>query len=217
MLGSFFYGERMKLVCVSDIHANPLCDDTQKNKIYDLFTKLETLEIDGYRVIILGDVVDRLEFGLDRIMKDEFCYNVIGWCESRKWISGNHDDKMNHVPYCEYDNIYFCHGNQFDLVWGWFNPAELHLPDWLIRIIDKPTYNQYKSINDYHLMTLNVEYQATLFAVKNGYRGIVMGHTHCPTIIKREKLFMINDGDMVDSNTIALIDTKTDDYKIVEI
>jgi len=200
------------MIILSDIHANPyLSEDDQKRRLRFL-AHIEILER-NHLVVILGDAIDLLENGTS-ILQDDFCQRVFTWCMARKWVRGNHDPVKELPDHLLIDGWYFCHGHQFERLYGWLPIYRIPVPSFIQKLYITPAQKKQGELLDYHEATAGCEFQATKFGVKHGYKGIVFGHTHSPCSSEREGFTLINDGDAVDSFSYVILDTQTNDYII---
>jgi len=204
----------MKLLIVSDIHANPLITEQRKAKIKQLMEYCEQKEKEDYQVILAGDILDILEFGIRKLLADDFCRNVWAWANERERLRGNHDNEYYLPKFKIIDGIYIAHGHQWDYLWSKIPIYRFPLPDWLIRKYRTPAKKKGQLL-DYHLATAQIEYEAMKFCIKKGYRACLFGHTHSPFTLKREGYILANSGDLVDSFSFLKIDNETFDLCIL--
>jgi len=191
-------------------------EEDRGEKISSLMEHCLKMEKEGYKIILPGDIVDILEFGLEAIKRDDFCRAVWYWANhsGRIRLKGNHDAEPNLPASVVIDDIYISHWSAFDMLWGWLPIYRFPVPDWIVRRYKTPAKKKGELL-DYHLSTAQIEFEATKFCVKKGYRAVVGGHTHSPFVLDREGYKLANSGDMVDSFTWLEGDTETNVWRLM--
>ncbi len=200
-----------KILLFSDSHIDQLFSDVEMQATIKCLDEIDRYKKRGYIVIAAGDIFNVLENGMG-LFEDVFCSEVKERCGEWEWLQGNHDRLPELPDHLIIDNCYFCHGHQFELLWGWIPIRVLPVPAFIQRLYRTPAQKKGK-LNDYQKATTACEYQATIFMVKNQYKLLGFGHTHSPVEMNREGYILTNDGDLVDSKTVELINTETYEFK----
>ncbi len=202
-----------KVLVTSDWHISPSLDLV--NKLSEHIDYCEGQLTRGYRIILAGDIFNALECGWGAYRHHPIIKRLSQW-DNLDIIEGNHDRKNPYLPTkpsVVIDNIYFCHGHQFDILWGWLPIYRIPIPHFIQRWYRTPAKKKKGELRDYHLASMQIEYSAGKDALKNGYKAIIFGHTHLPMIIWREDFILANCGDGVDSFSFLELDTETLDIQ----
>ena len=203
------------LLITSDWHVPPSYEKCQSDKLNEHIDYCEK-HTEGKRIILLGDIFCALEFGWEVFEGHPLIQRLSRW-DNLIIIEGNHDRKNPYLPTRQkvvIDNILFCHGHQFDLLWGWLPIHRFPIPDFIRRWYRTPAKKKKGELQDYHLMAMQIEYSAGKVAIKRGYKGVVLGHTHLPTVIRRETFTYGNSGDLVDSMSWLEIDPAANKWEL---
>ncbi len=211
----------MKTLISSDWHESPSELFPDYYKLYEHLDYCEQWLVSGNRIILAGDLFDALELGWDAYRYHPVIKRLKEWQakypEQFFILEGNHDRKNPYLPTklnVVVDNILFCHGHQFDALWGWLPIYRFPVPDFIRRWYRTPAKKKKGDLRDYHLLSLLIEYSAGKVALKKGFRAIIFGHTHLPMILKREAFTLANSGDFVDSFTWLEGDIETNQWEL---
>jgi len=145
-----------------------------------------------------------------------------------KIVIGNHDWNLGIFasllepaaivqPFAE-DGVYFCHGHSFDWeslilgtpvdpIWWSVNIAFFTLPLGLGYFLLNKLLGAEEDV--YHRGIEIIHERASRYALENGYRTVVFGHTHLPIIEERNGVNLVNVGDQVDSYSYAVQENGT--------
>jgi len=201
----------MKILATSDWHLKPgpFSTDFVKHLGY-----IKTMADAGWRVLVLGDWIDTLEYGRQAYDLDFF----FSYHPNITWLEGNHNPGLG-VPSVVIDNIFFAHGHQFDLLWGWLPIYRFPVPECIRKWYRTPAQKKKGVLRDYHLSTIQIEATAAIWGVKHRYRAVVFGHDHCPLVRPFESypedFILANSGDRVDSFTWLEGDTETNVWRLM--
>lgn len=204
----------MKILASSDWHTSP--SFYLPNKLAKHIDYCEQRLAGGYRIILPGDIFDALEFGWD-VYRDHPVIKRLSQWDNSVIIEGNHDRKNPYLPTklnVVVDNILFRHGHQFDALWGWLPIYYFPVPDFIRRWYRTPAKKKKGELRDFQLATMQIEYSAQQFCIKHQYKAIIIGHTHLPTVIRRETFTLANSGDFVDSFAWLEGDTETNQWEL---
>jgi UDP-2,3-diacylglucosamine pyrophosphatase LpxH len=179
----------------------------------------------------LGDWFHILENGLDTCMDHPITkkFRDLSAEFPTKLVPGNHDHELEKYrdnpalgnpispislvkPFSD-DNIWYCHGHEYD-------PTIEYLPSQFIWLWNKlhprvtPSRLKGLNITERYLIAVYLVYLRASIGLKNksqkeghNYKGIVLGHTHLPFHQESPELpFLFDDGDMRHSGTFAIKD-----------
>ena len=200
------------LLITSDWHVPPY---SQPDKLSEHIDYCEKHAKDN-QVVLLGDIFCALEFGWRAYQGHPLIQRLNQW-SNLIVIEGNHDRKNPYLLTKEevvIDSILLCHGHQFDLLWGWLPIYRFPVPSFIRRWYRTPAKRKKGRLQDHHLMSMQIEYSAERAAIRHGYKGIALGHTHLPAVIKRETLTYGNSGDLVDSMSWLEVDSAADRWEL---
>lgn len=208
----------MNILVSSDWHTDPEAS-VPINLEYLIEDKLRQ----DWHVVLAGDIFNALELGWERYRYMPIVKLLQRWQHNHPtcifFLEGNHDREnpflatQDHIYFPE-AKAYVCHGHQFDLLWGWLPIKSFPVPRFVQRWYRTPAKEKRKGhLPDYHLMSMQVEYQAGKVALKKGYQTVVFGHTHLPRVIRGEVFTLANSGDMVDSMSYLIYDNGQWDLK----
>lgn len=198
----------MNVILTSDWHLSPF---SIRNDILEHLLYLEEKANQGYKVLVLGDWVDTLEFGKEAY--GNMIDSLLNFHPNFVWFKGNHNPDVG-ISSLIIDDVYFSHGHQWCMLWGWLPIYRFPIPKCLWKLYRTPAKEKEQNLTSYHILTIQIESTAAIWGVRNKFRGVAFGHTHSPHVNYREGITTINSGDWIDSFSWIEGNTETNTWEL---
>lgn len=213
----------MRRYIASDFHNGNEVSDYNKVMAF-----LDLVDGDADEFVILGDFLELLWSNMNILLSVKpysYVTTKVREIAQKKPVSlilGNHDwdlglfasqiEPVKIVPPFAENGIYYTHGHEFDILSFWTgSPVDpiywesalsfvfpWAFPMWLAARVWA------KAKDTYGWGIALIHEQARSAAVKNGYRAVILGHTHYPADEIRGGIRLVNIGDMLDSYSYAV-------------